>query len=204
MPDGPGTSDDAGTPVPGPDRVGDAVRAVDRAAFLPASARSRAGEDHPIDIGFGATCSQPSTVAEMLRLLEVPPGAWALDVGSGSGWTTALLAHLVGPTGEVLGVELVPELVDRSAQALAACETPWASVQQAAPGVLGSPRPGGWDRILVSAAAETLPADLVDQLADGGRMVAPVRHVLVLVERDGEQLRTSEHGTYTFVPLRRP
>ncbi|MGC5627631.1 protein-L-isoaspartate O-methyltransferase family protein [Georgenia sp. Z1344] len=101
---------------------------VDRARFLPRATRPYASTDAPLTIGHGATCSQPSTVRAMLELLDVPAGARVLDVGSGSGWTTAILAELVGRGGSVLGVELVPELVRRSRAALEGA----ASVGQAA------------------------------------------------------------------------
>ncbi len=93
------------------DRVDAAFAAVPREWFLPPDRRHRAAYDGPIDIGHGQTCSQPRTVANMLRLLDVHAGDRVLDVGSGSGWTTALLAHLTGPDGHVLGLEVVPELV---------------------------------------------------------------------------------------------
>src|SRR5215211_7614975 len=92
------------------DPISAAFEAAPRAEFLPAGARSHAAYDGPIPIGYGQTNSQPSSVAAMLRLLDVRPGHRVLDVGAGSGWTTALLGHLVGPTGQVIGVELVPEL----------------------------------------------------------------------------------------------
>src|SRR6476661_7740427 len=92
------------------DPVDRAFQAVPRAGFLPRGARSRAGHDGPILIGHGQTNSQPRTVVDMLRLLDVRPGQRVLDVGSGSGWTTALLGHLTGPDGEVVGVELEPAL----------------------------------------------------------------------------------------------
>src|SRR4051794_29423208 len=92
------------------DRVSAAFRAAPREEFLPAGSRSQATYDGPLAIGHGQTNSQPSSVAAMLRLLDVRPGDHVLDVGAGSGWTTALLAHLVGPTGQVVGVELVPDL----------------------------------------------------------------------------------------------
>ncbi|MGN6751765.1 MAG: protein-L-isoaspartate O-methyltransferase family protein [Intrasporangium sp.] len=183
------------------DRTGDALSAVPRAAFLHASDRWRADADGPIPIGHGQTSSQPRTVEAMLRLLEVRPGDRVLDIGSGSGWTTALLAWLAGPTGAVLGLEIEPELVQwgRENLARAGCA---ATIREARPGVLGAPDDGPWDRILVSADAGRFPQALVDQLAADGRLVAPVAGWLTLVERTGGQVRTSEHGPYRFVPLR--
>ncbi|WP_069387330.1 protein-L-isoaspartate O-methyltransferase family protein [Cellulosimicrobium cellulans] len=178
------------------------MRAVDRRGFLPPAQQRWAAQDRPLAIGHGQTNSQPSTVAAMLRLLQVPRGARVLDVGAGSGWTTALLAHLVGPDGEVLGLERDARLAVWGAANVAAAGMPWASVERAEAGVLGRPD-GGYDRVLVSAAAEQLPRTLVDQLLPGGRMVVPVRHAMTLVVRDpeGDGFRTSEHGTYSFVPL---
>ena len=183
------------------DAVKAAFEAVPRAGFLPRGARFRAGSDSPVLIGHGQTNSQPRTVAAMLRLLEVRPGDRVLDVGSGSGWTTALLAHLTGPTGTVTGVELVPELAEWGAENLAGTSYDWASIRPAAPGVLGWPADAPYDRILVSAEARSLPQALVDQLAAGGRIVVPVRGTMVLGVRRGDGLETSEHGSYRFVPL---
>jgi protein-L-isoaspartate(D-aspartate) O-methyltransferase len=183
------------------DAVTAALRDVDRRGFLPRSRQGSAADDRPLEIGHGQTCSQPSTVSAMLRLLDVPRGAHVLDVGAGSGWTTALLAHLVGPQGEVIGVERHEDIAAWGAGNVARAGMPWARLVLATPGVLGVPRKGGWDRVLVSAAADRLPQELVDQVAPGGRMVIPVRHAMVLVERDDDSVRTSEHGTYSFVPL---
>lgn len=177
------------------DPVDRAFSVFPRAGFLPAAVRAQAAYDGPLEIGFGQTNSQPRTVADMLRLLDVRPGQSVLDVGCGSGWTTALLGHLVGPTGRVYGVELVPELVTFGAANVARTRQPWVSVQQAE--VLGLPEHAPYDRILVSAMADELPQALRDQLADGGRMVIPVRGRMLLVSGD----RVSEHGYYRFVPL---
>src|SRR3954471_2656279 len=113
------------------DRVGDALAAVPRSWFLPRSQQHHASYDGPIDIGHGQTNSQPRTVENMLRLLDVRPGQRVLDVGSGSGWTTGLLAHLTGPTGEVLGLELEPDLVAFGRDNLANGDWPWARIELA-------------------------------------------------------------------------
>ena len=184
------------------DVVADALQAVPREGFLPRGARLRAGFDGPIQIGHGQTNSQPRTVEAMLRLLDVRPGQHVLDVGAGSGWTTALLAHLTGPTGSVIGVELVPELAEWGAGNLAATSHDWASLRVATPEVLGVPEAAPYDRILVSADAGSMPEPLLDQLAEEGRMVAPVRGTMLLVVRRGEDVEVTEHGSYRFVPLR--
>jgi protein-L-isoaspartate(D-aspartate) O-methyltransferase len=184
------------------DAVDEAMRAVPRADYLPEESQSRAAFDGPIQIGFGQTNSQPRTVAAMLRLLDVQPGQRILDVGAGSGWTTALLAHLTGPTGTVLGVELVPQLATWGASNLARGGSPNATIRTAEPAVLGAPDCAPFDRILVSAAATELPGELVDQLGDGGRMVVPVAGVMELVVRRGDDVHVTEHGWYSFVPLR--
>ena len=124
----------------GMDAVAEAFRAVPRHGFLPRSERGRASYDGPIAIGDGQTNSQPRTVDAMLRLLDVDRGMRVLDVGAGSGWTTALLAELVGPTGSVLGVEIAPRLVAWGSANLAAAQFPWASIVR---GVAGRARPAG-------------------------------------------------------------
>lgn len=182
------------------DPVTAAFDSTPRRDFLPRAMRRRAAYDGPLQIAAGQTNSQPRTVDAMLRLLDVRPGQRVLDVGAGSGWTTALLAHLVGPTGSVLGVELEPELVTFGAHNLAATRRPWATIRAAARGVLGDPDGAPYDRVLVSAEPDQLPQELVDQLGDDGMMVIPVAGTMLRVTNPGAVV--TEHGRYRFVPLR--
>jgi protein-L-isoaspartate(D-aspartate) O-methyltransferase len=179
----------------------DAFAAVRREEFLPADQRRFAALDRPLPIGHGQTNSQPSTVLRMLQLLDVAPGQRVLDVGSGSGWTTALLGRLVGPTGQVLGVERHAELAEWGAANLRRQAMPWASIRPAEPDVLGLPDAAPFDRVLVSAGARTLPQELVAQLGEAGRMVIPVGGRMLVVRRDGERVEVDRHGSYSFVPL---
>ena len=185
------------------DAVAAAMVAVDRADFVPSDWREHAAEDRPLPIGLGQTNSQPRTVANMLRLLEVLPGHHVLDVGAGSGWTTALLAHLVGPDGSVIGVELEPALAEWGAGNLASYPMPWARLLPARPETLGWPDEAPYDCILVSAQAPALPPSLVEQLRPGGIMVIPVRSIMLRVQTTDEgSPEVTRHGGYRFVPLR--
>ena len=111
-----------------------------------------------------------------------------------------MLAHLVGPTGSVLGVELEPSLVDFGAANLAGTGRPWATIRAASPGVLGDPGGAPYDRILVSAEPDVLPQELVAQLADDGVLVIPVAGTMLRVTNPGAVV--TRHGRYRFVPLR--
>ncbi len=184
-------------------RVANAFQATPREGFLPPNLRHRAAMDAPLPIGHGATNSQPWTVRFMLERLEVPAGAHVLDVGSGSGWTTALLARLTGPTGSVLGVEVVPELVEWGRANLAALDLPGARIEQASLGTLGFPDLGPFDRILVSADAGAIPVELEQQLSIGGRMVLPAAGLMwtVLRDKDGWHREPDHEHRFSFVPL---
>ena len=183
------------------DEIHVAMERRNRRDFLPRNAQHAASIDRPILIGHGQTNSQPRTVADMIELLELEEGHRVLDVGSGSGWSTAILADLVGETGSVTATELIPELADKARIVLAKQNLPWATIYDADLEVLGWPEGAPYDRILVSAQAQQLPESLIDQLAPSGLMVIPVATHMLRVAKTGGEPDISRHGRYSFVPL---
>lgn len=184
-------------------RVEAAFAATPRIEFLPEKVKERAGEDRPLPIGRNQTNSQPTTVHDMLYLLDVQEGARVLDVGAGSGWTTALLAWLTGPSGSVLGLEIEPELAQFGTDNLAKFDRPWAEIKQAVKGKLGHAGRGPYDQILVSAAARRMPPELFAQLDVGGVLVMPVAGQMWRVTKtDESKPQIQRYGEYLFVPLR--
>jgi protein-L-isoaspartate(D-aspartate) O-methyltransferase len=182
-------------------KVRQAMEEVDRELFLPENMRTRVGEDAPLPIGYGQTNSQPSTVRYMLEWLDVQPGERVLDVGSGSGWTTALLGHLAGKDGKVYAVERVPQLVRFGRHNCQAAGIENVSFFQASQ-TLGLPEKAPFHKILVSAGAQKLPLELVRQLKTGGKMVIPVGHaILEITKVFHDELKVITHEGFIFVPL---
>ena len=152
----------------------DAFQAVDRKYFVPDSFTQHIYVDAPLPIGNGQTISQPSTVAFMLEHLEPGEGNKVLDIGSGSGWTTALLCHLVGEEGSVTGLERVDALVEQGRENIAKIDLPSQCSISKAGEYLGVPDQQ-FDRILVSASADEIPNELFSQLYIGGTLIIPIR-----------------------------
>ncbi|HWO07784.1 MAG TPA: protein-L-isoaspartate O-methyltransferase [Candidatus Paceibacterota bacterium] len=182
-------------------RIIDAFRAIDRKDFVPTELEAQAYLDSPLPIGQGQTISQPHTVAFMCELLQPQRGERVLDVGSGSGWTTALLAHIVGTHGAVIGTEIIPDLATFGARNLAKYGFKNACIHLS--NQLGAPKDAPFDRILVSAAAEEVPQDLLDQLRDDGTLVMPVGSAIVRIHRGTNgKIATDTYDGFAFVPLR--
>jgi len=183
------------------DPVRRALNTVDRKNFVLPEYQDRVKVDAPLPIGFGQTISQPTTVRMMLEWLEVEPGNKILDVGSGSGWTTALLSYLTGSGGKVYAVERIPELVEFGRDN---CERAGIANAQffKAGKHFGLPKQAPFDRILVSASAEKLPEELLEQLKVGGKLVIPVRNDILEIEKtSGAEVDVSTHPGFVFVPL---
>ncbi len=195
--------------------ISEAFVRVKRYDFLPPEAKPRNALDRPLGIGHDQTNSQPSTVAKMLEWLDPQPGQKILDVGVGSGWTTALLAEVVGSEGSVHGTERILELAKMAKSNVGQYEYPQATVHYT-PKRLGLKSEAPYDRILVSAAtkAHWLAELIQKQLsAEDGIIVAPLasdashgtdRHdmELVSVQKNGQDIKwLQREDGYAFVPL---
>lgn len=181
-----------------------AFKAIDRADFVLPHYKSKAYHDEPFPIGESQTISQPYVVAKMLELLQVQKGERVLDVGAGSGWTTALLAFLTGKTGQVFGVELLASLLQRCHANLSSYPFKNISLHKADI-ELGLKAHAPFDKILVSAQATQVPPDLLAQLKVGGIMVLPVANSLFSVTKKTEvDLEIVDYPGFIFVPLIEP
>ncbi|MDD3487181.1 MAG: protein-L-isoaspartate O-methyltransferase [Candidatus Moranbacteria bacterium] len=181
-----------------------AFKKIRRDDFVLPKEKESADLDMPLSIGEGQTISQPLTVAFMFEKLAPQPGQKILDVGSGSGWTTALLAEIVGKSGKVIGIERIEKLCDFGRKNVKKYK--FISEGRAkiicADGTKGWKKEAPYDRILVSAAAEEIPEALKNQLAVGGRMMIPVQDSLWLVEKIAEnKFHEAEYPGFVFVSL---
>lgn len=178
-----------------------AVGIVPRHRFVPESVRHRAYEDAALPIGSSQTISQPWVQARYLELLSLSGRERVLEIGTGSGYQTALLAMLCDA---VFSVERIPSLAQRAREALAESGIRNVTVL-VGDGTLGWRPFAPYDAILVAAASPEIPAPLVEQLAPRGRMVIPLgdraNQTLTLVRREGDQLRTTTVADVRFVPL---
>ena len=184
------------------DRIVDAFAAVPREEFVPAYSIDATYHDSALPIGEGQTISQPTMIAIMLAAARLQPTDNVLDVGTGSGYQAALLSHLVD---NVVGVERVPSLVERSSATLQRLGYANVVVHQAHEDVLGWPDGAPYDAIVVAASSPRVPDSLVEQLASGGRLVIPVGSTraqeLIRVTKTGSDVRTESLGGCVFVPL---
>lgn len=180
--------------------ITDAFVHVDRIDFVDDPTVPDVYGDYPLSLGHGQTISQPTTVAMMLEMLSPHKGEKILDIGSGSGWTTALLSFIVGDTGSVTGLERVSSLVEFGSENLQKYNFKNSKIIQAgnALGIVGET----FDRILVSAAADEFPKELTTQLKVGGKLVVPVRNsIFEVTKKESGELEAIEHYGFTFVPL---
>jgi protein-L-isoaspartate(D-aspartate) O-methyltransferase len=182
-------------------RVLAAMRQVPRHDFVPEHLKAQAYGDHALPIGSGQTISQPYVVARMTELLAVEPQHSVLEVGTGSGYQTAILAQLAR---RVFSLERIPELARAAIERMRRLGLDNVKIQ-VFDGTVGWSDVGPFDRILVTAAAPKAPAPLLDQLAPGGRLLIPegdrLGQRLVLYEKTPKGIRRSTGEPVAFVPL---
>jgi protein-L-isoaspartate(D-aspartate) O-methyltransferase len=184
------------------ERVLEAMGAIPRERFVDERHQREAYADEAVPIELHQTISQPWIVARMTELLAPRPGDCVLELGTGSGYQAAILAHL---GAHVTSLERHPELATTARTRLSALGLDDLVDIRVVDGSLGDPDGAPYDGIIVTAAAPSIPTELRDQLADGGRLVIPVgprdRQILMLVVRDGNDWRETPHGACVFVPL---
>ena len=179
-----------------------AMRAVPRHRFVPSDQADAAYDDRALPIGFGQTISQPYIVAFMTRALKLAPEHRVLEVGTGSGYQAAVLGQIVA---EVQTIEIVPALAERARALLA--ELGYSNVHvRTGDAYAGLPELAPFDRIIVTAAPDHAPQPLIDQLAEGGRMIVPVgisQQQLILITKDAAGVQSEPLLDVIFVPLTR-
>jgi len=188
-----------------------AFQKIKRVDFLPEGTKDLAELNEALPIGYGQTISQPLVVAFMLEQLEPKEGDKILDIGSGSGWTTALLAEMVGERGKIIAIDIVPELVEFGRKNIEkynfikkrTVECICADGSKGYPNFTSRPElVEGFDKILVSATAKGLTPAWKEQLKVGGRVVVPIgSSIWLFIKKDQKRFEEIEHPGFIFVPL---
>lgn len=174
-------------------RIINAFKKIDRADFVLEKYKAEAYENYPLSIGHGQTISQPATVAFMLELLQPESDDKILDIGSGSGWQTALLAYLAK---QVFAIERVPELVEFAKNNIKKFN--FKNIKFiCADGSKGLPKQAPFDKIIAAASAEEMPKILKEQLTENGRLVLPIKNSIWLITKKTKK----EFPGFIFVPL---
>lgn len=187
------------------DPVRHAMLSVRRELFVPESLQRAAYADHPLDIGHRQTISAPHMVAIMVEAMQGGEGQRVLEVGGGSGYHAAVIAHVVGPTGHVFSVERIEALAQRARGNVEAAGLSDRITVVVGDGSCGWPEHAPYDRISVACAAPRVPETMVENLSEGGMLLIPVGGLyfqeLTRVTRIGNSTRKERKGGCVFVPL---
>lgn len=193
-------------------RVENAMLSVDRAEFVSEDAKYEAYIDHPLSIGYAATISAPHMHAYALEEMQdvIHPGSKVLEIGSGSGYLTVCISKLMDDSGQVIGIEHIPQLVTASIENISKSHKELLNSGTIkillSDGRIGLPEYGPYQAIFISAAPEEIPHCIIDQLASGGKMITPVGkagdQVIYIISKDSEG-KVSMKATLpvSFVPL---
>lgn len=186
-------------------KIIDAFRKIKRVDFLPKDIKDLSELNEALPIGYGQTISQPLVVAFMLELLEPKEGEKILDIGSGSGWTSALLGEIVGKEGKVIALEIVSELKEFGEKNVAKYNFIERGIVKffCCDGSKGYEKESPFDKILCSAAVQKeLPLAWKEQLKIGGRIVTPISSsIWLFIKRTATEFEEFEYPGFVFVPL---
>ena len=185
-------------------RIIHAFEKIKRIDFLPEDMKDLAELNEALSIGYGQTISQPLVVAFMLELLDLKPGEKILDIGAGSGWTSALLSEIVGDKGKVIAIEIIPELVEFGIKNITKYNFIEKGIAEfiCADGSKGYEKEAPFDKILCSAEAKEIPQAWKDQLKIGGRIVTPIgSSIWLFIKKSPEKFEEKEYPGFVFVPL---
>ncbi len=184
-------------------RIIEAFRKIKRIDFLPETLKDLAEINEALPVGFGQTISQPMVVAFMLELLEPKTGEKVLDVGSGSGYTSALLGEIVGESGKVIAIDIVPELVEFGKRNATKYFLGQGIVEFIfADGSNGYKKEAPYDQILASAAPQKMMPAWQEQLKIGGRLVVPIGNsIWLFIKKTATEFEKREYPGFVFVPL---
>jgi len=199
------------------ERIIEAFKFIQRRDFLPQGMENLAELDEALPIGYGQTISQPLVVAFMLELLKPEPGDKILDIGSGSGWTSALLAHIVSSgelneklkmkneklSGRVIAIEIIPELMEFGKRNVSKYNFVEKGIVEfiCTDGTKGYQKEAPFDKILCSASATEIPKAWKEQLKIEGRIVTPIGTSIWLFIKKEKEFEKKEHPGFVFVPL---
>lgn len=185
-------------------RIINAFKEIKRQDFMTKDHKVLAEVDEAMPIGHGQTISQPLTVAFMMEQLQPKPGDKILDIGSGSGWTTALLAYCAGLKGKVIALEVIPELKEFGEENVSRYNFIDKKIVKfiKADGSKGYEKEAPYDKILASASAVEIPQAWKDQLKIKGKIVAPVAESIWVLEKESkDNFKITKHPGFIFVPL---
>jgi len=186
------------------DNITRAFQKIKREDFLPEESKNLAELNEALPIGYEQTISQPSVVAFMLELLQPKSDEKILDIGSGSGWTTSLLAECVKPGGKIIGIERISELKEFGDKNISKYNFIKDGVVETilGDGAIGLKSEAPFDKILASASAEKISEEWKRQLKVGGLIVAPVKNSIILIRKNKEnEFEETEYPGFVFVPL---
>ncbi len=181
-----------------------AFRKIERVDFLPDDMKDLAEINEALSIGYNQTISQPLVVAFMIELLSPQPDEKILDIGFGSGWTTSLLAEIVGSKGKIIAIEIVPELMEFGKKNTSKYNFIKKRIVEfiCADGSKGYKEEALFNKILASASAQKIPIEWKEQLKVGGRIVAPVgSSIWLLTKKSENEWEEIEYPGFAFVPL---